>query len=147
MAEELFDWPTEKGVVHPTVTMASPWGESAEIDVDLEELIAALWAAGLQTVLCCQGDDPRAAGLNRGRPYVVFNTIGGVVLPTAQEWPPGFEVHAALRAGGDVGCRWWWLPGEDPRREVLELVLAGDFEQVHPSSKGWIVKPREGDLS
>lgn len=39
---------------HPTKRLTAPDGETADIDAELVPLIEALWAAGLETIGCCQ---------------------------------------------------------------------------------------------
>lgn len=39
---------------HPAKHLIAPDGEDAEIDVMLVSLIEALWAAGYETITCCQ---------------------------------------------------------------------------------------------
>jgi len=39
---------------HPTKRLTDPDGHPAEIDIQLVPLIEALWAAGYETITCCQ---------------------------------------------------------------------------------------------
>ena len=54
---------------HPTKRLTSPSGETADIDVLLVPLIEALWAAGYDTIGCCQDLGESLAGHERKSAY------------------------------------------------------------------------------
>ena len=43
---------------HPTRALRHPSGESVDVDVDLADVIAALWARGIDTEQSCQEHRP-----------------------------------------------------------------------------------------
>lgn len=45
---------------HPTVTLTHSFMGTVQIDADMAPIIAATWAAGIDTVTCCQDEAGRA---------------------------------------------------------------------------------------
>lgn len=78
---------------HCTRLVKTPW--LVEIDKDIAELIQTLWAAGIRTTYCCQGDDvePLAAYIPAtSLAYITFGSREEALLFVAAAgpfaWPP-----------------------------------------------------------
>jgi hypothetical protein len=121
---------------HPTRPLVDPFtGRTVGIDVEMLPIISSLWALGIETLECCQGDP---GGLPAA---VCFPVVGRVDewgllrgrFRKSRQWAARLAVMLAGVAPHDRWRRWGWdveeweqstavvLPNEDLQRFAAQL--------------------------
>lgn len=78
-------------MTHPTQTLVTCCGDRAPIDVEMVPICQALWAAGVHTQICCQGDDhdPAVLGFENiadADQFARFALDHGIAPVDAADW-------------------------------------------------------------
>jgi hypothetical protein len=102
---------------HRTTIVITPAGEAVPIDDDMVSLISLLWAHGVRTVACCQGD-PKREG-----PTIVFPSAADLEAALAVLYdlsPEELRPAVALRHSAeerwrvDAWAKLWWAGSRTP---------------------------------
>ena len=101
--------------VHPTVTVAGPFGD-VEIDVMLAPVIAALWPLGVRTRQCCQYNELADSA------EISFPTASDMTAFVAALFPAGDDQTDELQSR----IRDWDVHDPAPRRGQRQLRVLRD---------------------